>query len=95
MRSSKMSLNWKKIKLSFHVQYMPQPQSYITLKTPSQLSIQFQRYSHFSDAQNNRIKIKLNAIIGCISKSMIANSYSFGLITSHFTPVDYFKSHNN
>ena len=47
---------WNKIKLSFHVQYMPRPHRYITLKTPSKLSIQFQGYDHFSDAQNNQIK---------------------------------------
>ena len=32
MRSSKMSLTLKKIKLSFHVNYIPQLQSYIILK---------------------------------------------------------------
>ena len=80
MRSSKMSLNSKKIKLSFHVQYMPQLQGYHTENpinskhTVPEITI--------SDAQNNKIKIKLNAIIGCISKSIIASSDSFGLITS-------------
>ena len=74
-----MSRNIICVKPSFHVQYMPQPQSYITLKTPSKLSIQFQRCSH---SQKNKIKIKLNAIIGCISKSIIASSDSFRLIIS-------------
>ena len=39
-------------------------QSYITLKTPSKLSIRLQRCRHFSDFQNN--KIQLNTIIGSI-----------------------------
>ena len=34
------------------------------LKTTTRLNIQFQRYSHFSDAQNNKIQRKLNTIIG-------------------------------
>ena len=48
----------------FFVYCMPQFQSYITLKTPSKLSIRFQGYSHFSDAQNNKIQRKVNGIIG-------------------------------
>ena len=44
------------------------------LKTPSKLSIRFQKYSHFSDAQNNRIQRKLTAIIGSIYKSILASS---------------------
>ena len=66
MRSSKMSLNSEKIKLSFHFHCMPQFHSCITLQTSSKLSIRFQRYSYFSDAQNNKIQRKLNAIIGSI-----------------------------
>ena len=52
---------------------MLQLQSYITLtlKTPSTLSIWFQRYSHLREAQNNEIQRKLNAIIGFISKSKL------------------------
>ena len=33
------------------------------IKLSSKLSIRFQRYRHFSDAQNNKIQRKLNAII--------------------------------
>ena len=29
---------------------------YIILKTPSKVNIQFQKYSHFSDAQNNQMQ---------------------------------------
>ena len=54
-------------------------QRYITLKPPLKLSIRFQRYSHISDTQNNKIQRELN---GCISKSIIASSDSFFLITS-------------
>ena len=37
-------------------QIMPQYQSFIMLKIPSKLSIRFQKYSHFSDARNNKIQ---------------------------------------
>ena len=91
MRSSKMSLNSEKnkSKFSFHVQCMSQPQRYTTLKPPSKLSIRFKRYSNF-DAQNNKIQRELNAIIGCISKSMISCTDSFCLITSNFC-IKYLK----
>ena len=36
------------------------------LKPPSNLDIQIQSYSHFSDAQNNKMQRKFNAIIGSI-----------------------------
>ena len=58
-------------------------------KKPSKLSIRFQRYRHFSDAQNIKIQRQLNAIIGCISKLILASSGSFCLITSHM----YFHFH--
>ena len=64
---------------------MPQLQSYIMLKTPSKLTIRFQRYNYLSDAQNNKIQRKLNAIIRCISKSILASSDSSCLITWHIT----------
>ena len=53
MRSSKMSLNSNKMKIY----------SYSLVKTSSQLDLWFQRYSHFSAAQNNEIQRKLNTII--------------------------------
>ena len=61
MRSSKISLNSKKTKkhrFLFHCK--PQFPSFILLKTLSKLNLQFQRYSHLSDAQNNEIQRKLN-----------------------------------
>ena len=71
-------------------------QSYIMLKTPSKLSIRFQRCSHFIDAQINRIQRKLNTII---SKSILASLDSFCLITSHITTyrlaLTYFSCFNN
>ena len=64
-------------------------ESYIMFKTPSKLSIRFQRYTYFSDAQNNKIHRKFNAIIACISKSILASSDSFCLITSHYFLLPY------
>ena len=54
------------IMLGFYSHGMPQFQSYIKLKNPSNLNVRIQRYSYFSDAQNNKIQRKLNAIIGSI-----------------------------
>ena len=51
-------------------------------KTPSNLRIQFQRYSHFSDAPYDKIQRKLNAFIGSIHKSILPSSDSFCFITS-------------
>lgn len=42
---------------SFHLVYF---QSSILLKTPSRLSYQFQRYDHFSAAQNHKIQFNTN-----------------------------------
>ena len=51
--------------------------------------VRFQSYSHFSEAPNNIIQRKLNAIIGSILKSILASSDSaFCLITSHITTWD-------
>ena len=83
IKQNESELEENKSRLSSHVHCMPQFQSFIMLKTPSKLSIRFQKYSHFSDAQNNKIQRKLNAIISCISKLILASSDSFFLITSH------------
>ena len=66
MRSSKMSLNSEKIKTQFSFSlYVPISELYHA-ENPIKIELRFQRYSYFSDAQNNKIQRKLNAIIGSI-----------------------------
>ena len=78
MRSSKINLSSRKIKTQFSFPLYVQYLGYIMLKTTTRLNVRFQRYSHFSDVQNNKIQRKLNPIIVSIYKSD-----SFCLITSH------------
>ena len=47
----------------------------------SKLNLRFQRYSHFSAAQNNEIQRKWSTNICCIYKSILVSSDSFCLIT--------------
>ena len=84
---AKMSLNSEKIKTQFSISlYASISQLYhAEMKTPSKLSIRFQRYSHFSAAQNNQIQKKLNPIVGSTYKSISVSSDSFCLITSHMS----------
>ena len=53
------------------------------MKIPSKFDLRFQIYHNLSVVQNNKIQRKLNAIIHCILKSILASSDSFCLITSH------------
>ena len=55
----------------------------IKIEHTAKLSIRFQRSSHFSVAQNNKIQKKLNPYICSTYKSISASSDSFCLITSH------------
>ena len=77
--------------MSFPFHCMQHRHSYILMKTPSILNSPFQRYSHFSDAQNNKIQRELNtitiSIIGYIFKSITASSNSFCLITSQISSL--------
>ena len=87
MRCDQAKWVWtrEKIKSQFHLQCMLHLQRYIMQKTPSKLNIRIQKYSHFNDAQNNKIQRKLNAIIGSIWKSITASSDSFCLIASQMS----------
>ena len=77
----------------FQCSCMGHIQGYTWLKTPSKLTLWFQRYSRFSGAQNNKIQKKINTIIGCILKSILASYNSFCLITSHISELRYRYRH--
>ena len=77
IKQNESELEKEKKNLFFYVQCMPQPQSYSTLKTHKN------KHTVPEMAQNNKVQRKLNAVICCISKSIIASSDSFCLTTSH------------
>ena len=56
---------------------MPHIESYILVQPPSKLDFRFKRYQHVSAAQNKEIQRKLEVIIDCILKSILASSDSF------------------
>ena len=59
---------------------MPHIESYILVKPPSKLDVWFKRYQHFSASQNKKIQRKLEVIIGCIFKSILASSDSLNYL---------------